>query len=57
VVDDAIREAIGRRSQDQRAMEQVARAAGFHTLYEDGLAKVIAGETSLEEVLRVTRVS
>jgi general secretion pathway protein E len=57
VVDDAMREAIGRRSQDQRAMEQLARSAGFRTLYEDGLAKVIAGETTLEEVLRVTRVS
>jgi len=57
VVDDAIRESIGRRSQDQRAIEQIAREAGFHTLYEDGLMKVGAGETSLEEVLRVTRAS
>ncbi|MEH2628606.1 general secretion pathway protein E [Bradyrhizobium sp. AZCC 1719] len=57
VIDDSIREAIGRRSQDQRAVEQLAREAGFHTLYEDGLVKVGAGETSLEEVLRVTRAS
>jgi general secretion pathway protein E len=57
VVDDLLREAIGRRSQDQRVMEQVARAAGFHTLYEHGLQKVLAGETTLEEVLRVTRVA
>ena len=57
VIDDAIRETIGRRSQDQRAIEQIAREAGFHTLYEDGLLKVGAGETSLEEVLRVTRAS
>jgi general secretion pathway protein E len=57
VVDDAIRESIGRRSQDQRAIEQIAREAGFHTLYEDGLMKVGTGETSLEEVLRVTRAS
>jgi general secretion pathway protein E len=55
VIDDGIREAIGRRSQDQRAVEQLARAAGFRSLYEDGLAKVGAGETTLEEVLRVTR--
>ncbi len=55
VIDDGIREAIGRRSQDQRAIEQLARAAGFRSLYEDGLAKVGAGETTLEEVLRVTR--
>ena len=57
VVDDSIREAIGRRTQDQRAIEQLARAKGFRTLYEDGLAKVGAGETTLEEVLRVTRAS
>jgi general secretion pathway protein E len=57
VIDDRIREAIGRRSQDQRAVEQLARAAGFRTLYEDGLAKVGVGETTLEEVLRVTRAT
>jgi len=57
VIDDSIREAIGRRTQDQRAIEQLARAKGFRTLYEDGLAKVGAGETTLEEVLRVTRAS
>jgi general secretion pathway protein E len=57
VIDDNMREAIGRRSQDQRAVEQLARAAGFRTLYENGLAKVGAGETTLEEVTRVTRAS
>jgi general secretion pathway protein E len=57
MVDDGIREAIGRRSQDQRLIEQRARTSGFRTLYEDGLIKVGAGETSLEEVLRVTRAS
>jgi len=57
VVDDRIREAIGRRSQDQRTIEQLARATGFHSIYEDGLAKVSLGETTLEEVLRVTRTS
>ena len=57
VVDDNIREAIGRRSQDQRLVEQLARTTGFRTLYEDGLVKVGAGETTLEEVLRVTRAS
>jgi general secretion pathway protein E len=56
-IDDPIREAIGRRSQDQRAIEQLARTAGFRTLYEDGLVKVGAGETTLEEVLRVARTS
>jgi general secretion pathway protein E len=55
MVDDGIREAIGRRSQDQRLIEQLARTTGFRSLYEDGLIKVGAGETTLEEVLRVTR--
>jgi general secretion pathway protein E len=57
IVDDGIREAIGRRSQDQRLIEQLARTSGFRTLYEDGLFKVGAGETTFEEVLRVTRAS
>jgi general secretion pathway protein E len=57
VVEDAIRETIGIRSRDQRAMVQLARASGFRTLYEDGLTKVTAGETTLEEVLRVTRAA
>jgi general secretion pathway protein E len=55
VIDDRTRDAIGRRSQDQREIEKLARAAGFRTLYEDGLVKVGVGETTLEEVLRVTR--
>jgi general secretion pathway protein E len=57
VIDDRTRDAIGRRSQDQRDIEKLARAAGFRTLYEDGLIKVGAGETTLQEVLRVTRAS
>lgn len=57
IIDDGIREAIGRRSQDQRLIEQLARMTGFRTLYEDGLTKVGAGETTLEEILRVTRAS
>jgi general secretion pathway protein E len=32
-----------------------SRAAdGMRTMYEDGLAKALAGETTIEEVLRVT---
>lgn len=55
VIDDPMREAIGKRSQDRNTMERAARATGFVSLYEDGLRKVFAGETTLEEVLRVTR--
>jgi general secretion pathway protein E len=57
VIDDEIRDAIGRRSEDQRSMERLARRAGFRSLFEHGAAKVLAGETTLDEVLRVTRIS
>jgi general secretion pathway protein E len=32
-----------------------ARKGGYRTMFEDGLDKVAAGVTSLEEVMRVTR--
>ncbi len=35
------------------AIEQVAREQGMRTLREDGLAKVLAGVTSVDEILRV----
>jgi general secretion pathway protein E len=57
VVSDDIREAMGRRTEDQRSMEALARRCGFRSLFEDGAAKVLAGETTIEEVLRVTRLS
>jgi general secretion pathway protein E len=57
VIDDEIRDAIGRRSGDQRSMETLARRSGFQSLFEHGAAKVLAGETTADEVLRVTRVS
>ncbi|QND70455.1 GspE/PulE family protein [Tardiphaga robiniae] len=57
VIDETMREVIGRRNQDQRDMEALARQSGFRSLFEDGVAKVLAGETTFEEVLRVTRVS
>jgi len=39
---------------DARALAREARAAGMVDLRTDGLAKALAGTTSLEEVLRVT---
>jgi general secretion pathway protein E len=36
-------------------LAQTARRAGMHTLYEDGLRKVWLGNTTIEEVLRITR--
>jgi general secretion pathway protein E len=35
-------------------IEEIARAAGMRTMYEDGIAKALAGLTTIEEVLRVT---
>ncbi len=40
---------------DAASLEHAARRAGLRTLYEDGLRQALAGFTSLQEVLRVTR--
>lgn len=40
---------------DSATLERAAREEGLVTLYEDGLRLALAGVTSLEEVLRVTR--
>jgi len=53
-VDEPIREAI-LRGADASQLNDSARRGGMVTLYEDGLRKVAAGVTSLEEVLRVTQ--
>jgi general secretion pathway protein E len=53
-VDEPIREAI-LRGADASQLNDRARRGGMVTLYEDGLRKVAAGVTSLEEVLRVTQ--
>ena len=54
VVDEAVREAI-LRGTDASQLQEIARGGGLVSLYEDGLRKVCAGITSLEEVLRVTQ--
>ncbi len=43
------------RRADARDLHKCAVASGMRTLYEDGIRKALAGVTSLEEVLRVTR--
>ncbi|TXS91321.1 type II secretion system protein GspE [Parahaliea maris] len=40
---------------DATLLHAAARKQGMITLYEDGLRKVVAGKTSLEEVMRVTQ--
>jgi len=52
--DDKIRNAIIAKSQADE-IRKLARLAGMITLMEDGIEKVKAGVTTVEEVLRVTR--
>ena len=54
VVDEDMRSGI-LRGLDASALQQLAIQAGMYTLYDDGLRKVAAGVTSLDEVLRVTQ--
>jgi general secretion pathway protein E len=54
VMDDAAHRAI-LSGADATTLHNVARQGGMLTLYEDGLRKVAAGVTSLEEVMRVTQ--
>lgn len=53
VMDDALRRAVMRHA-GMGEIEQLARDAGMRTMYEDGIAKALRGETTIEEVLRVT---
>ena len=53
VMDDALRRAVMRHA-GMGELEQLARDAGMRTMYEDGIAKALAGVTTIEEVLRVT---
>ena len=54
IVNDEIRRII-LKDGDAEAVHRAAVAAGMRTLYEGGMAKALAGVTSIEEVLRVTR--
>ncbi|HEY0197493.1 MAG TPA: type II secretion system ATPase GspE [Rhodanobacter sp.] len=51
---DPLRRLVMQRA-DAGEIERQARAEGMHTMYEDGIAKAVAGITTLEEVLRVTQ--
>ena len=54
VMTDPLRRMIMQRA-DAGEIERTARAEGMRTMYEDGIAKAVAGVTTLEEVLRVTQ--
>jgi len=51
---DPLRRLVMQRA-DASEIERAARAEGMHTMYEDGLRKALAGQTTIEEVLRVTQ--
>jgi general secretion pathway protein E len=54
VIDDNIKELISKRS-GSHIIKEAAIEKGMSTLREDGLRKALAGETTLEEVCRVTQ--
>ena len=56
VIDDDIKELTTKRA-GSHVIKQVAVEKGMSTLREDGLRKALAGETTLEEVCRVTQDS
>jgi general secretion pathway protein E len=52
-VDDQLRHLITRGAPEAE-IEEIAKSHGMTTLIEDGVRAALAGETSLDEVLRVT---
>ena len=53
VMDDELRRAVMRHA-GMDEIERIARQGGMSTMYEVGIAKALRGETTIEEVLRVT---
>ena len=53
-VTDAIRTLVQTKA-DAADIERRAVAEGMRTMYRNGLERVLAGETTIEEVMRVTR--
>ncbi|HET7597197.1 MAG TPA: type II secretion system ATPase GspE [Burkholderiales bacterium] len=51
---DALRRLLMQHA-DAGDIERAARAGGMRTMYEDGLRKALAGQTTVEEVLRVSQ--
>jgi len=54
VVTDAIRRLILKRAEAME-LHRTAVEEGMRTMYDDGMYKALAGITTVEEVLRVTR--
>jgi len=43
------------KGESTQALRKVARKQGMRTLFEDGMIKAMKGQTTLEEVLRITK--
>jgi len=56
VLDERFHDAIVRRSGAPEYF-RLARERGMQTMFEDGLRKVLAGSTTIEELLEATRIS
>jgi general secretion pathway protein E len=54
ILSDEIRRLVLRHA-EANELQRAAVAEGMRTMYDDGMIKAIAGETTVEEVLRVTR--
>ena len=54
LIDEEIRRLV-MRSASEGEISRYAASEGFTTMYEDGLGRVFDGQTTLEEVMRVTR--
>ncbi|GAB1390516.1 hypothetical protein MASR1M6_26980 [Rubrivivax sp.] len=54
VIDDALRRAIGE-APTPSALQALALQRGMRPLHDDGLRRVAAGLTTVEEVLRATQ--
>ncbi|MGH6879707.1 MAG: GspE/PulE family protein [Hypericibacter sp.] len=54
VITDAVRRLILQRA-EAHDLQRAAVHEGMHSMYDDGMAKAVAGITTIEEVLQVTR--
>jgi general secretion pathway protein E len=54
VMNDELRRLVMQRA-GMGEIEEAARQLGMRTMYEDGLLKAMQGQTTIEEVLRVTQ--
>jgi type II secretory ATPase GspE/PulE/Tfp pilus assembly ATPase PilB-like protein len=52
VVDEVMRDAILQRM-PTRTLQQVATQQGMQTLWQNGIRRILAGQTTLDEIMRV----